>query len=295
MKKVLITGENSYIGTSFEQWVEQWPDNYSVDTVDMKGELWRKQDFSKYDVVFHVAGIAHADIGKISKEQEELYYKVNYSLTIETAQKAKSEGVKQFIFMSSIIIYGESAGLFKDKIINKDTIPQPVNSYGDSKWKAEKGLRELESEAFKVVVVRPPMIYGKGSKGNYSVLAKSARKLPIFPNIDNKRSMLYIDNLCEFIKLMIEYEEKGVFFPQNEEFVKTSDLVKLIAKTHNKKIRLTKGTNLVIWLLSKCPGKLNLLINKAFGNIIYDMNLSEYSKGNYRIRGLEESIWLTER
>ena len=167
---------------------------------------------------------------------KELYYKVNRDLAIEIAKKAKREGVKQFIFMSSIIVYGSSGRIGERKIIDKDTKPSPVDFYGDSKLQAEKGLRALESDIFKVVILRPPMIYGKGSKGNYPKLSKAARVLPIFPDIDNERSMLHIDNLCEFIKLMIDNEESGVFFPQNKEYVKTSEMVKLIADVQGRKV-----------------------------------------------------------
>lgn len=240
MKRILITGANSYIGTSFEKYLSQWTDRYTVDTVDMIGDSWKKKDFSNYDVIYHVAGIAHSDIGNATEEVKALYYKVNTDLTIETAAKAKAEGVKQFIFMSSAIVYGDSAPIGKTKIITKDTIPTPGNFYGDSKLKAEKGILPLGDSNFKVVVLRPPMIYGKGSKGNYPLLAKYACKFPVFPDVENCRSMLYIENLLEFVRLIIENNESGIFFPQNEEYVKTSVLVKEIAKVHGKRVFLTR-------------------------------------------------------
>ena len=159
MKKILITGANSYIGTSLEKYLSQWPKDYQIDTIDMVDGSWKNKDFSSYDVVFHVAGIAHSDTGKISKEKEKLYRSVNTDLTIETAKKAKSEGIKQFIFMSSAIVYGNSAPIGKKKIITKDTVPSPANAYGDSKLQAEKGIIPLMDDKFKVVVLRPPMIY----------------------------------------------------------------------------------------------------------------------------------------
>ena len=215
MKKILITGANSYIGTSFEYYLQQWFDKYQVDTVDMIDGSWREKSFGGYDVVFHVAGIAHSDTGKISKEKEKLYYTVNTDLTIETAKKAKAAGVKQFNFMSSAIVYGESVPIGKEKVIKKDTLPEPANSYGNSKLLAENGIRVLNDDSFKVVILRPPMIYGKGCKGNYQTLVKFALKLPVFPYVKNQRSMLYIDNLCEFVRFMIENNESGIFFPQN--------------------------------------------------------------------------------
>lgn len=284
MKKVLITGKNSYIGNSVENWLMKEPDNYTLDKVDMKDESWKEKDFSTYDVVFHVAGIAHVSS---DPKMEDLYYKVNRDLTIETAKKAKSEGVKQFIFMSSIIVYGESSS--SKQVIDRETIPNPSNFYGDSKLQAEEGIKPLESDDFKVAIIRPPMIYGRGSKGNYPKLAKLAKIIPIFPDIDNERSMLHIDNLSEFIKVIIEHEDSGLFFPQNEEFVNTSKLVKTISKVHGKTIWVTKSTNLLIYPLLKTK-----IMNKVFGNLVYDKSLSKYNKAKYQIRDFEETIKLTE-
>lgn len=191
---------------------------------------WREKSFAGYDVVFHVAGIAHADVGKVSEERKAFYYKINRDLAIETAEKAKSDCVGQFVLMSSMIIYGESAGLGKRKIVTKETKPHPANFYGYSKWQADKGVRKLGSDSFHVAVLRPPMIYGKGSKGNYPLLAKMAKKLPVFPDIKNERSMLYIDNLCEFLFLLMQSGEAGIYFPQNAEYVRTSEMVREIAK-----------------------------------------------------------------
>ena len=286
MKKILITGANSYIGTSFEKYInENYPESYTVDTVDMIDGSWKSKSFSGYDAVFHVAGIAHSDSGKISKEKEQLYYAVNTNLTIETAKKAQSDGVKQFIFMSSAIVYGESAPIGKQKIITKNTPTAPANCYGDSKVQAENGIRPLSDENFKVVILRPPMIYGKKSKGNYPVLAKFAQKTPIFPYVKNQRSMLYIENLCEFVRLMIENGEQGTFWPQNAEYSNTSEIVKMIAAAHGRKVKLVKGFSWALKLLSCFTS----LINKAFGSLCYEMNLSRYND-EYRKFSVEESI-----
>jgi len=290
MKKILITGANSYIGTSFETYIkENYPDDYVVDTVDMIDGSWREMDFSGYDSVFHVAGIAHSDNGKISAEKEKLYYAVNTDLTVETAKKAKADGVKQFVFMSSAIIYGESAPIGKTKVITKDTPVSPANCYGDSKVQAENGIRPLNDEFFNVVILRPPMIYGKGSKGNYPLLAKIALKTPVFPYVKNERSMLYIENLCEFVRLMVENEEQGTFWPQNAEYSNTSELVKMIASAHGKKVCLVKGFGWALRLVSYVTG----LVNKAFGSLSYDIGMSEY-RDNYRNHDLKESIKRTE-
>ena len=282
MKKILITGANSYIGTSFENYIkDNFSDDYAVDTVDMIDGSWREKDFSDYDCVFHVAGIAHQ---KETEENAPLYYKVNRDLAIDTAKKAKAEGVKQFIFLSSMSVYGTDTGT-----ITKDTLPLPKSNYGKSKWEAEQGMKDLADDTFRICVLRPPMIYGKGCKGNFISLEKFALKLPIFPYVKNERSMLYIDNLSEFVRLLINNEDSGVFCPQNAEYTNTSAMVKKIAEINGKKIRLLHGFG---WAL-KIMGCFTGMVNKAFGSLRYSLDLSDY-KENYVIVGLEDSIQKTE-
>lgn len=292
--RVLITGADSYIGVSFEKWVKENCPEIVTETLDMRRETWKEVSFAEYDAVFHVAGIAHADIGKASKEQKQLYYQVNTELTAECAKKARAEGVGQFIFMSSMIVYGESGRLGQPRRITCDTQVSPANFYGDSKLQAEKRLAELETESFRVVILRPPMIYGKGSKGNYPLLARMAGTLPFFPKADNERSMLYIGNLCCFVSLMIRNEESGIFFPQNEEYVRTAELVKEIASVRGKKILFLGIFTPFLRLLGYRGGKIGGMVNKAFGNMTYEKTMSVY-KENYRIYDFRESVRLTEQ
>lgn len=289
MKKILITGAGSYIGNSFQKYLAQWPELYHVDTIDMLDPAWRENAFTGYDSVFHVAGIAHSDKGKISMDKAKQYYLVNRDLAIETARKAKADGVKQFIFMSSAIIYGESAPIGKEKMITKETPVSPVNSYGDSKVQAENGILPLSDESFKVVILRPPMIYGPGSKGNYPVLSRLAQKLPVFPAVNNQCSMLYVGNFVEFVRLMVENEEQGIFWPQNAEYSNTTELVKLIARVHGKKIVTVPGFVWALKLLSHCTK----LVNKAYGNLCYDQSLSQYKQSYCKV-SLRDSISITE-
>ncbi|HHB0782287.1 TPA: NAD-dependent epimerase/dehydratase family protein [Enterococcus faecium] len=278
MKKILITGANSYIGTSFKKWMTQFQDEYQIDTLSVRGDAWREHDFSGYDTVFHVAGIAHADVSKVSEETKQLYYAVNRDLAIETAKKYKQDlsGKKgQFIYMSSIIIYGEETNINKKRVITPDTKPNPSNFYGDSKLQAEIGLQPLDDDTFHVAILRPPMIYGPGSKGNYQQLVKLANKLPIFPDVKNERSMLHIDKLSEFVKERIDAQDSGVFFPQNDQYVRTSHMVRDIAQENGKKIYLFSYMNWVIRLLGYVPGKIGRLTNKAFGNLVYDIKTNK--------------------
>lgn len=292
MKKILITGANSYIGTSFANYLAeaQFQGKYQVDTLDMIGDAWKSFDFSKYDTVYHVAGIAHSDSGKISEEKSKLYYAVNTNLTVACAKKAKESGVKQFIFMSSAIVYGDSAPIGKRKLITRETPVDPANCYGDSKVQAENGLRPLDCDTFKVVILRPPMIFGKNSKGNYPLLSKLSQKLPVFPKVQNERSMLYIGNLVEFVRLMIENEEQGTFWPQNPQYSNTSDVIAKIAAAHGKHVVLIPGFGWALRLMSHATG----LVNKAFGNLAYEQEMSVY-KEPYQKYSLEEAIEKTEK
>ena len=258
MKKILITGANSYVGTSFENWLSQWPEKYRVDTIDMIDGTWREKSFKGYDVVFHVAGIVHR---KETRANAHEYYEINRDLAVETAKKAKQDGVSQFIFMSTMGIYGMLIG-----VITKDTLPNPKTHYGKSKLQAEEQIRKFSDDSFKVVVLRPPIIYGKNCTGNYAKLSRFVREAWFFPNMNNKRSMLYIDNLSEYVRRIIDSIYSGIYLPQNREYVCTTQLVKEITHIHNKKIKLIKLFNPIIRFLI---GRINV-ISKLFGDCVYE-------------------------
>lgn len=300
MKRILITGAGSYIGCSVERYLQEYNGEngrelYRVDTLSLREESWENYDFSGYDAVFHVAGIAHADVGKVPEEKQALYYEVNRDLAVRTAKKAKSQGAGQFIYMSSIIVYGDSAPAGRRRVITPDTIPAPANFYGDSKLKAEEALLSLEDERFRVAVLRPPMIYGRGSKGNYPLLARLAVRLPVFPAFPNSRSVLYVENLAEFVRLLAESGRGGVFFPQNAETVSTPELVAAIADARGKRIRLWRALNPLVRLAAKMPGKIGGLCNKAFGSMAYEQEMSRKDFDGYQRYSLEESVRRTER
>ena len=282
MKKVLITGANSYIGMSFESYIkQQFSAEYEIDTVDMIDGSWREKDFSGYDAIFHVAGIAHQ---KETRENAELYYRVNRDLAIETAIKAKNEGVGQFVFLSSMSVYGKETG-----VITRSTEPTPKTNYGKSKLQAEQQILPLADEHFRVAVLRPPMVYGNGCRGNYNALARFALKLPLFPRVNNQRSMVYIENLCEFVRLVLDENDSGIYCPQNAEYVNTTRMAECICKANGKRFRSTRMMNWAIAIAKKLMSS----FEKAFGSLTYDMQLSAYRK-NYSLVDFSESIERTE-
>ncbi len=329
MKRILITGVHSYVGNAIGDYLEQYNRNigeehYRIDKISLRDETWRTQPWAGYDAVLHVAGLAHADIGKITEEEKKRYYDINAGLTGEVADKAATEGVRQLVYCSSVIIYGESAGVGKTKVITADTKPTPANFYGDSKLQGEKAvlkvvehlqgvqaisdiqnpepmqgeLTGLESEQvvssgagiMQVAILRLPMIYGKGSKGNFPALVKLAKKMPVFPKISNQRSMLYIENLGEFVRQLVDRGVGGIFYPQNEEYVTTTDVVKMIAKARNKRISLWGILNPFVKLASLMPGRIGKLANKAFGSLTIDKELSFHEIRDYQVCSFEESI-----
>ncbi len=312
MKNVLITGLHSYIGNSFEAYlselqgesalktlgddsrfdptIEAGPsdptDTICVTKCSLREDGWEKTDWSKYDAVLHVAGKAHADVNGASEQMQQEYYRINRDLTLQAAQKAKADGASQFIYLSSAIVYGDSAPIGKAKAITKDTQPQPSNFYGDSKYQAEQAILPLQTDVFHVTVIRPPMVYGKGSKGNFPKLASLAHKTPIFPKIDNARSMIYIKNLCACIQGLILTGQAGIFCPQNPEVVNTAHLVQLLGEAEGRHIRLVPGFS----PLMKAASHLTGYVNKVFGNLTYDPQLSQISGVDYQRYTLEESI-----
>ncbi len=282
MKRIMITGAGSYIGTSFENWVSKWPEKYQVETIDMRGNEWRDKTFSSYDVIYHIAAIVH-----VKENDTEKYFSVNRDLAVEVAKKAKVEGVKQFVFLSTMGVYGKETGF-----IDENTIPNPKTPYALSKLEAERLLSELADDSFRVATLRPPIVYGKDCRGNYPRLAGMALKVPAFPKVKNERSMIFIDNLSEFVRLTIDNELSGLFFPQNRDYVNTTELVKMIAKTHGKELKVTGVFNPFVSL----GIKMSETFGKVFGSFVYDKKmLGGPEELEYETCSFEESIERTEK
>ncbi len=256
MKRILITGAKSYIGEAVKDYLLQEQGYYEVVVKDTMGWIPKPEDFYGFDVVFNVAGIAHI---KETADNRHLYFDINRDLVVSIANNARKAGVKQFIALSSMSVYGLTVGH-----ITKKTKVNPVDAYGLSKAQADKKIRRLENDNFKFACLRPPMVYGKNCKGNYQILRKFVLKSFLFPNIKNERSMIYIGNLCEFVKKCIDKEMSGIFFPQNAQYVSTYNMVKNIAYINKEKIWFTPVFNFFIKI---CPMN---VIKKVFGSLTYE-------------------------
>ncbi len=277
MKKILITGANSYIGVSFENYINtNFHNDYTVDTVDMIDGTWREKDFSEHDVIFHVAGIAHQ---KENAENAEMYYKINRDLAIAVAEKAKKDGVGQFVFLSSMSVYGVETGT-----ITKETVPLPKSNYGKSKLQAERAIEKLQDDSFKIAVLRPPMVYGKNCKGNYQTLRKFALKIKMFPTLKNRRSMIFVDNLSAYVEKTIATNSSGLFLPQNPQLICTQDLVKEVCKQNNIKLFTCPLFNVVKIMPVSA-------VKKVFGNLVY-AEIDEWSQQGIEVAA---TVAMTEK
>ena len=215
-KKVILVGIGGYIGGKFTEYINKNYPDWQIDAVDSMNRKWAEADFTGYDAVYNVSGLAHANARQGS---EELYYQVNGQLPIDVATKAKAEGVPLFVQMSSQIVYGDMSGLGEEKMLTPETVPAEPTVYGKSKMMAERGLQKLVDDKFQVAIMRPPLIYSKYARDNFPRLVNFAKKMPIFPKLKNKQSMVYVDNLCELIKLIIENNKGGIYYPQQECYI----------------------------------------------------------------------------
>ncbi len=258
MKRVLITGKTGYIAVSLYNCLKGFPEEYAVETITLRGESWRAEDFSGYDAVVHCAGLAHS---RETVENAHLYYEINRDLTVAVAKKAKADGVRQFVFLSSLSVYGMDEG-----VITPETAPQPKSAYGKSKLEAERALRAMESEEFRVAILRPPMVYGSGCKGNYQMLAKLARRLPAIPSYVNQRSAVSIARLCECIRTVIDDCAGGIFVPQDTAYLCTCAEIRRLAAENGRRPPVTGLLNFGPALLRRFTAK----GRKAFGNLTYN-------------------------
>ena len=299
MKKILILGANSYIGTSFHNYLTtKYPGQYQADIVSLRGDAWKALDWSGYDSVMNVTGKAYADISSLTEEQKQEYYAINCELAVEAAKKVIADGAAQYVYFSSIIVYGDSSNSRKPVRITADTEPAPSNFYGDSKWQAEQKLQELFGTEMRLTqpdatdesvsdsphtgtqlaILRLPMIYGPGCKGNYQTLVKIAQKLPLFPTYHNERSVLRIDHLCEYLRTLAESGEGGPFWPQEDAYRSTPDMVFELAQTSGHHMFRAGWMNPFVRMAFYLPGKPGKLARKAFGTLTIARNAGKKEK-----------------
>ena len=263
-KTLMITGASGFIGSNF---IERYKDKYNIIPVDLLKIKPEEIDFRGVDTVLHLAALVH----QMKGAPREKYFEVNTELTRRVAEEAKKQGVRHFVFYSTVKVYGYDGDLYNHNLIlNEESECKPMNDpYGESKWEAEKILRRLEDDNFKIGIIRPPMVYGKGVKGNMESLIKLVKMLPILPfNYDkNRRSLVNIENLMYLTALVIDKEASGVFLPLDEKNISLKEIVEGIEKAYNLKRINIPMIQPIFWLLTKM--KPNIMV-RLFGTLQFD-------------------------
>ena len=226
---------------------------WTVDSVSGRTGEWQDMDFSGYDVVVVCSALVHKNEKKLGWPA---YLQANAILPVRIAEKAKATGVSHYIFLSSLAVYGRG-----QERITAGQRPSPETYYGHSKYLAEQILLPMADDAFTVTIVRPPMVYGERAKGSYRQLQRLAAVLPLFPRIENQKSVISLQNLCRFLRAVIVSRPGGIFHPQDRVYRSTTELMQMAAGI--RKIWLIPfPPALNRWLAAKSK-----LWCKAFGNL----------------------------
>ena len=263
-KTLMITGASGFIGTNF---IERYKEKYNIVPVDLLKIKPEEIEFKNVDIVLHLAALVH----QMNGAPREKYFEINTELTRKIAEVAKKNKVKHFVFYSTVKVYGYDGDLYNHNfVLNEYSKCNPINDpYGESKWEAEKILGEIESDNFIVSVIRPPMVYGKGVKGNMDTLIKLIKKLPILPfdYTKNRRSFVNIDNLFYLTSLVIDKEKEGIFLPLDEKSLSLKEMIEGIEE--GLKIKRIKVPMIqpFFWILTKI--KPNIMV-RLYGSLQFD-------------------------
>ncbi len=269
--KILIIGSDSFIAQRFVSSLKDTTDVKCISRINSSSpnekiypDLFSIPDneFINSEIVFNFAAIVH----RPEIKDENIYDEVNCKLTILNAQKAKKAGVKLFIQMSTIAVYGNASE------ISIQTPSNPQNPYGISKLKADEALLAMQDENFKVAIIRPPMVYGGGrAPGNMMRLIKLGDKaIPLpFKGIDNKRDFINVNNLIQYFAIIAEKQLPGIHLISDQEPVSTEYLLRIISKYIGRKIPLFKIPELGLNLLKKLwPNE----FDKLYGTLRIETN-----------------------
>lgn len=276
-KRVLVTGKNGDLSKAIAKWLNDR--GYIAENISLRGDEWKTNVFGQYDAVVHVAGIVPKE-GVASED----FYRINAQLTKDFAEKAKKEGVRHFIYISSMAVYGKEQTMDSNRgMVSADTPCAPLSDYGKSKLQAEEYLKGLEDDRFIVARVRVPSIYGKGKieyLEQYRHLNEKFKRIPV-AFVENYKSIIYLDNLCEFIYLVLKNEGRGVFCPDDGKY-SAVDICQAISSSCKK--------SKFLGFLFKSFLRKSDRIRDYYGAIYYDDALTNIFEGKYRLVTLQEAI-----
>lgn len=286
MKTLLITGATGYIGSHF---IQKYSDFYKITPVSLRFQKVADIDFLNIDTVLHLSAFVH----KQKSLQPKDYFHINTEQSIALATSAKANGVKHFIFFSTVAVYGRNGDLDHKSsvVINEQSECAPIEPYGESKLMAEKHIAALEDENFMVSIIRPPIVYGHNCPGNMASLMRLVKLSPVLPfkYSENQRSMVFIDNLLHFTQLVIEKKVNGITIPQDMETLSIQEIVKALAKGIKKQVFLCKLPDPIFRYLCDRKSK---VMSSLYGTLVFDSTLSNTRLGFTAPYSTEEGLLL---
>lgn len=255
--KIVLTGARGFIGSYFQK---QYAQKYTIQPFSFLNDDLKTLHVKDVDVVIHLSALVH----QMNGASDEAYEKINVEQTLQLAHKAKENGVKHFIFMSTVKVYGEENAI----AYTEASLCYPKDMYGKTKLKAEQELQKLENNDFRISIIRTPIVYGAGVKANMQNLMKLIDKVILLPfgHICNKRSFVYIGNLTALIDTIIEQGKSGIFLAGDDEALSTTELVQLIAQAKMRRIFLIKIPLFGIFLKWMKPS----FYQRLFENLLVD-------------------------
>lgn len=224
-------------------------------TIDIHEHTDWKNSFHGVDIIVHLAARVHI-MQERSEDPLAAFKAVNVAGTLNLANQAAAAGVKRFVFLSSIKANGEETF---EQPYHYTTHPKPIDPYGITKLEAEKGLLEISRKTgMEVVIIRPPLVYGKEAGGNFNRLREMATRgwpLPLGA-IHNKRSLISIENLCDCIRVCLTHPNAPDFplLVSDNQDISTPGLIRLLATSTGKSIYLPSVPVLFLQLFGKITG-----------------------------------------
>lgn len=280
----LITGATGFVGLALCQLLEQsehtiygvvrrsdavLPASVKPILVSSIADLSTHPILSKIDVVIHLAARVH-QMKDTSADPLSEFRSINTEATKQIAIAAQTAGVKRFVYLSSIKVNGDG----QSEPYSELSEPQPNDPYGISKWEAELALKDIAAETgLEVVILRPPLVYGAGVRANFLSLMKLVQKGVPLPlgSVNNQRSLVYVGNLVDAIAQCATHPNAAgqTFLISDNTDLSTAELVKNLAISLNKPIRLVKISPVLLTILAQIFGK-TAAVDRLFGSLTID-------------------------
>lgn len=279
---MLVTGSTGFVGSHF---LSNYKNDYEILTVDLRSTPPDQINLIDVDCILHLAACVH----HMHVIPDENYFTINTKLTENLAKHAKKNNVKHFIFMSTAHVYGDVGSFNHTLSYNELTPCNPLHAYAQSKYQAEQILQKLADINFQVSILRPPMIYGHNAKGNLISLARLVSRFSILPFgfSENKRSIVYVENLAYFIHLVAQKHKAGIFLPQDQKPLSILEIVQNLATVQNKKVYLFRLPQFIFSLLFFIKPQ---IMTRLFGTLELNSSSSDNSLGYQALYSSQEGF-----